>query len=175
MEQIKIQYLKTKAGELMLGAYDNQLCLCDWRHRKMRNAIDGRLQRLLNASYTEEGSEVVELATAQLHEYLAGERTTFDVPLLLAGTDFQKTVWQALLQVPYGSVQTYADLSRTISNTLAVRAVASANGANAISIFIPCHRIIGSNGQLVGYAGGLEAKKQLLELEASHSKQLSLF
>ena len=92
------------------------------------------------------------------------------------GTDFQKEVWTELIKIPYGESRTYLELSKQLGNELAIRAVASANGANAISIIVPCHRIIGSDGKLIGYAGGLSAKKKLLELEgALKTNQLSLF
>ncbi len=100
----------------------------------------------------------------------------FDIPLLLVGSEFQKSVWNALLQVPYGVTETYLGLSKNIENEKAIRAVASANGANAIAIIVPCHRIIGSDGSLVGYAGGLNAKRKLLNIEkALDNSQLSLF
>lgn len=176
MESIHVQYFTTPFGELILGAYNDQLCLCDWRYRKMRDAIDTRLQKSLNAVYVEQKAEVTDRAIGQLKEYFNGERKDFDIPLLFAGTDFQKSVWKALLEVPYGEVQTYGGLAKKMNNVPAVRAIAAANGANAISIFVPCHLIIGSNGQLIGYAGGLDAKKKLLELEANDSlKQLNLF
>ena len=92
-------------------------------------------------------------------------RQEFDVPIQMVGTDFQKSVWNALLKVAYGTTSSYLQLAKYINNEKAVRAVAGANGANAIAIIIPCHRIIGSNGELVGYAGGLPAKKSLLTLE----------
>ena len=92
-------------------------------------------------------------------------RKTFDIPLLLLGSTFQKQVWNALLKIPYGTTKSYQELSKIINNEKAVRAVANANGANAIGIIIPCHRIIGSNGKLTGYAGGLDKKKKLLHLE----------
>jgi methylated-DNA-[protein]-cysteine S-methyltransferase len=101
----------------------------------------------------------------ELDEYFAGTRHSFDVPLLLVGSDFQKSVWEALIQVAYGQTETYLGLSRILGNELAIRAVAAANGANAISIVVPCHRIIGSKGELIGYAGGLAAKQKLLTLE----------
>ncbi len=176
MEPIRIQYFQTQYGELILGAYKDQLCLCDWRYRKMRTAIDNRLQKLLNTEYIEEETEVINLTITQLKEYFDGTRKEFTIPLLLAGTDFQKTVWNALLEIPYGSVETYAGLSKKINNIPAVRAVAAANGANAISILIPCHRIIGSDGKLIGYAGGIKTKKDLLELESNgNPEQLKLF
>ena len=92
------------------------------------------------------------------------------------GSDFQKRVWQELLKIPYGSTASYLTLSQKLGNEKAIRAVASANGANAISIFIPCHRVIGSDGNLTGYAGGIHTKKKLLELESdSANEQLELF
>ena len=133
----------------------------------MRTTIDIRLQKGFNATYAEEDSDVLKLAREQFDEYFQGKRKIFDVPLLMVGTDFQKSVWNALIQIPYGTTASYLELSKNIGNEKAVRAVASANGANAISIMIPCHRIIGSNGDLVGYAGGLPTKKRLLELESN--------
>ena len=108
------------------------------------------------------------LTRGQLDEYLNGDRIEFDIPILMVGTDFQKTVWNALMKVPYGSTSTYQQLAKTIRNEKAVRAVASANGANSIGLVIPCHRIIGSDGKLVGYGGGLAVKKRLLKLECAN-------
>ncbi len=93
------------------------------------------------------------------------QRQEFDIPFITVGSDFQKSVWDALLKVPYGTTSTYLQLAKDINNKKAVRAVANANGANSMSIIIPCHRIIGSNGELTGYGGGLPLKKRLLELE----------
>ena len=105
------------------------------------------------------------MACRQLDEYFRHERQSFDLPLFFVGTEFQKKVWQTLLTIPYGTTVSYAYLARRIGMPRAVRAVANANGANAISIFVPCHRVIGSDGSLTGYGGGLPAKKYLLELE----------
>ncbi|KAB2868464.1 MAG: methylated-DNA--[protein]-cysteine S-methyltransferase, partial [Bacteroidales bacterium] len=101
----------------------------------------------------------------------------FELPLLLIGTPFQKSIWNELLKIPYGKTETYMGLSQKLNNTKAIRAVAAANGANAISIIVPCHRIIGSNGELVGYAGGVDVKQKLLRLENSdnYAEQLKLF
>jgi len=162
---ISIHYYKTPVGELILGSYDNKLCLADWRYRKMRSTLDNRIQKGLNAEYVEESSEVIVEAMKQFDEYFRNERQSFDIPLLMVGTDFQKSVWEGLIKIPYGTTASYSELSQNIGNEKAVRAVASANGANAISIMIPCHRIIGSDGSLTGYAGGLPVKKKLLELE----------
>lgn len=174
--EIKIEYFKTLLGELILGSFNNKLCLCDWRYRKMRTSIDKRLKTGLNADFTEESSNIVKETKTQLTQYFNGKRTKFDIPLLLIGSDFQKSVWNALLQIPYGKTDTYLGLSKKLENEKAIRAVATANGANVISIIVPCHRIIGSDGDLVGYAGGLDAKMKLLYLENALIKsQLSLF
>lgn len=102
---------------------------------------------------------------SQLSEYFDGERTEFSVPLAPAGTEFQRRVWDALRTIPYGRTWTYMDLAQTLGNPLAIRAVAAANGKNPISIIVPCHRVIGSDGNLTGFAGGLERKRFLLDRE----------
>ena len=162
---ICIQTYRSPVGDILLGSYDGKLCLSDWKYRKMRTSIDKRLQKGLKAEYVEESSEVIVETMKQLDAYFSNKRKIFDIPLLMVGTDFQKSVWQGLMKIPYGTTVSYLELSKKIGNEKAVRAVASANGANAISIMIPCHRIIGSNGDLTGYAGGLPVKKKLLELE----------
>ena len=166
MKYINIKYYKSPVGEILLGSYDDKLCLADWRYRKMRTTIDSRIQKALQAEYMEESSEVIEETITQLEAYFTHERKVFDIPLLMLGTDFQKSVWRGLLNIPYGKTASYLELAKNIGNEKAVRAVASANGANAISILIPCHRIIGSDGSLTGYAGGLAVKKKLLDLES---------
>lgn len=101
----------------------------------------------------------------QLSEYFAGQRQHFDLPLTFEGTDFQQKVWQALLSIPFAETRSYRDIAAQIGNVKAVRAVGAANGKNPISIIAPCHRVIGANGQLVGFAGGLNNKHILLQLE----------
>ncbi|MDP6744037.1 MAG: methylated-DNA--[protein]-cysteine S-methyltransferase [SAR324 cluster bacterium] len=165
MTDICIQYHKTKIGELILGSFEGKLCLLDFNYRKMRNAVDDRIKKGLNADFIEEDSEIIEKTRTELDEYFKENRREFDVPIQMVGTDFQKSVWNALLKVAYGTTSTYLQLAKDINNGKAVRAVAGANGANAIAIIIPCHRIIGSSGELVGYAGGLPTKKRLLTLE----------
>lgn len=165
MNKISIQYYKSPVGEILLGSFEGKLCIADWKYRRMRTTIDKRIQKGLKAEYVEQSSEVIEETIVQMKEYFANERKDFDIPLLMVGTDFQKSVWEGLIKIPYGTTASYLELSKNIGNEKAVRAVASANGANSISIMIPCHRIIGSNGDLVGYAGGLPAKKKLLEIE----------
>jgi len=151
----------------------------------MRKAVDERIQKGLNTDFLNfdldsekknptsatdkdirpENLEVIQKTIEQLEDYFSGNRKTFDVPISMVGTDFQQSVWKELMEIPFGETRSYLELSQQLGNPDAIRAVASANGANAISIIIPCHRIIGSNGSLVGYAGGLDAKKRLLRLE----------
>jgi len=108
-------------------------------------------------------------ALAELGDYFTGTRTSFTLPLTPTGTDFQKDVWQALQTIPYGQTCSYVDIATQIDRPKAVRAVGTANGSNPISIFIPCHRVIGKNGTLTGYAGGLSQKKILLDLETQNT------
>ncbi len=169
MNQININYYKTKIGELMLGSFDGKLCLLDYRYRKMRKSVDNRIRKGLNANFVEHDDEILRKTREQLDEYLNEGRKEFDIPLLMVGSVFQKNVWDALMKVPYGTTSTYLHQSKNINNEKAVRAVASANGANSISIIITCHRIIGSNGELVGYGGGLPVKKRLLKLEQNNN------
>jgi methylated-DNA-[protein]-cysteine S-methyltransferase len=157
-------------GELILGSNRNRLCLCDWRFRKMRSSIDRRIAKGINAEFRSGTSTVLEQAEEELSEYFEGNRAKFSVPIVLVGSDFQKSVWAALLSTPFGSTRTYLELSEAIGNTKAIRAVASANGANALSILVPCHRIIGSDGSPVGYAGGISVKRKLLELERAQNQ-----
>ena len=143
----------------------------------MRQPIELRIQKALNAEYREDNSLIIEKTIKQITEYFANNRTVFDIPLKLIGTNFQQKVWKQLINNPFGQTSSYLQLPRDLENEKAIRAIASANGANAISIIVPCHRIIGSDGKLVGYAGGLDTKKKLLKLEAKekYHEQLELF
>ena len=176
MQSIIISYFKSPVGELIIGSYKEKLCICDWRFRKMRSAVDKRFSSALNAEFETGSSEIIQQTIQQLTEYFDLKRSTFDLPLLFVGTDFQKQVWNELIKVPFGETRSYIQLAKSLKNEGAIRAVASANGANAISIVVPCHRIIGADGSLTGYAGGVPAKKKLLMLEgALISDQLELF
>jgi methylated-DNA-[protein]-cysteine S-methyltransferase len=177
MREIAFQYFITDLGELILGSFNEHLCLCDWRYRKMRDRINKRLTRGLDAHFVHAKTGVTSLAREQLEEYFSGHRTGFDIPLLMVGSAFQKSVWDALLEIPYGKTESYMGLARKIGDEKAIRSVAAANGANAVSIFIPCHRVVGSDGSLTGYGGGLGAKWQLLQLEMSGQTrdQMTLF
>jgi methylated-DNA-[protein]-cysteine S-methyltransferase len=165
MSQINIQYYKNQYAHFILGSYEGKLCLLDFRYRKMRKTVDNRLKKGLNAQFVEQDDAILQETKKQLEAYFTMQRKSFDIPMITVGTEFQKKVWQALMKVPYGKTASYLQLARAIDNEKAVRAVASANGANAIGIIIPCHRIIGSNGELTGYGGGLPLKKRLLKLE----------
>jgi len=168
-----IEY-KTPVGELILASHGDKLCLCDWKYRKMRTAIDARIKKYYQLEFQKKESEVIAQTIDQLKEYFDGNRQSFNIALDLIGTEFQKKVWNELIQIPYGNTLSYLQLSRKLGDEKAIRAVATANGANGISIIVPCHRIIGSDGNLVGYAGGLPAKKKLLILEGA-LKENSLF
>ncbi len=165
MNIVNIKYHSTPFGELIIGVSGEALCLCDWRYRKLRSTIDNRLKKSLDAEYREADHPLISETIAQLSEYLSGRRQSFQIPLTFTGSAFQQEVWQQLLKIPYGKTVSYLELARLLGNEKSVRAVASANGANAISIVVPCHRVTGSNGELTGYAGGLAAKRKLLELE----------
>ena len=121
--------------------------------------------------FTEVKNEINTFVWQQLDEYFNKKRTIFDVPLDFDGTDFQKRVWSELVKVPFGKTKSYMDISRALGDVKAIRAVGMANGSNKIAIIVPCHRIIGSDGSLTGYAGGLHRKKWLLEFETPPIQQ----
>jgi len=176
MKTIFIAEFETDFGTLILGDFEGKLCLCDWKFRKMRTQIDQRIKTGLQAEFQEKTTDLHLKTQKQLNAYFAAETQEFEIPLQFVGTEFQQKVWNQLLQIKYGETDSYLALSKKLANQKAIRAVASANGANAISIIVPCHRIIGSNGELIGYSGGLSTKKKLLELENPALKnQMSLF
>jgi methylated-DNA-[protein]-cysteine S-methyltransferase len=181
MEPILIKNYKSAWGELQLGIYQEKICMVDWTYRKMRSTNDQRIKEGLKADFQQSDSAMFNTIIESLEAYKNGELKEFELPLLLVGTEFQREVWRKLLEIPYGQTWSYQDLALAMNNLGAIRAVAAANGANAISILVPCHRVIGSDGSLTGYAGGIPAKKQLLLLEnpdfgkVDHKGQLSLF
>ncbi|MGN7781381.1 methylated-DNA--[protein]-cysteine S-methyltransferase [Mycolicibacterium sp. 22603] len=144
--------------------------------------VDGRLRHLRMQDQTYEPSrdgwefddDAFVDAAAQLHAYFAGTLTEFDLDLDLVGTEFQRRVWHALLTIPYGQTRTYGDIARQVGSPTAFRAVGLANGHNPIGIIVPCHRVIGANGGLTGYGGGLDRKRSLLDMEKCRT-ELSLF
>jgi methylated-DNA-[protein]-cysteine S-methyltransferase len=147
-------------GELKLIASDKGLAAILWENDDPDRVRLGPLVE--NA-----GHPVLVEAAKQLGEYFAGEREAFDLPLDFHGTDFQKQVWAALLAIPFGETRSYAEIARAVGRPTAFRAVGAANGKNPISIIAPCHRVIGTNGTLTGFAGGLAAKERLLAIEGA--------
>lgn len=142
---------KTPIGDLRLEADDEGLTRIEF-HAVSSGSSDGP-------------KPVLRMAIQQLEEFFAGQRKTFDVPLALHGTPFQLEVWRALLRIPYGATTTYAAIANSIGRPAATRAVGAANGANPIPIIVPCHRVIGSNGSLTGFGGGIDVKRWLLNFE----------
>ena len=166
MSTIYTKQLRTPIGTLILGAHNDKLCLCDWVDRRDRAQIDRRIQRALEAEYIEGSSQVIVQAIEELNGYFRGESHRFGTPLMPIGTPFQQAVWREIVKIPYGTTASYKEIAARIGKSEAVRAVANAIGANALSLFIPCHRIIASDGGIGGYAGGLEVKRALLKIES---------
>ncbi|MCA0200767.1 MAG: methylated-DNA--[protein]-cysteine S-methyltransferase [Proteobacteria bacterium] len=152
--------MKSPVGELTLIATDKGLAAILWPK-------DDPARVRVKPGAANDRHPILRKAAAQLKEYFAGKRKAFDLTLDFDGTDFQKKVWHALLGIPFGETRSYAEIAKTIKKPKAVRAVGAANGRNPISIVAPCHRVIGSNGKLTGFAGGLEAKAILLKLESA--------
>ena len=169
MNSIHIQYYNSPCGEIVLASMGNELCLCDWNEMPCAERNKHRLVKYMNAVFRVETSDVLEQTKKQLDEYFAGTRKAFDIPLHPVGTEFQQQVWNALLEIPYGETRSYKDIALSIANPKGIRAVAQAIGANGISILIPCHRVIGSNHSLTGFAGGIEAKRILLQIERENN------
>ena len=157
--QYDYKKIQTPVGQLTLVANDHALIAVLWENDDPNRVKLVELTQNLDHSILNETEK-------QLIEYFAGQRTQFNLPLEFQGTTFQKSVWSALLNIPFGETRTYKDIAESIGNVKAVRAVGAANGKNPISIIAPCHRVIGANGKLVGFAGGLENKQILLKLES---------
>jgi methylated-DNA-[protein]-cysteine S-methyltransferase len=150
--------IESPIGKLKLVASDKGLVAVLWKNDSPRRV------RLGEVVANEQHPVLVE-TERQIGEYFAGERRSFSVTLDMRGTRFQSDVWQALLSIPFGETRSYGQLAKQLGNPLATRAVGAANGRNPVSIIVPCHRVIGSSGKLTGFAGGLEAKAHLLNLE----------
>jgi len=156
-------YLDTPIGELLLAGVGDALSMIGFPKGAMRR--DPEPDWIYN-------EEPLEKARTQLAEYFSGERKDFDLPLKLSGTEFQVSVLEALLEIPYGETTSYGAIAKQIGRPKAVRAVGAANGRNPIPIIVPCHRVIGSSGDLTGFGGGLDTKEALLRLEAENSNGL---
>ncbi|MBL7962186.1 methylated-DNA--[protein]-cysteine S-methyltransferase, partial [bacterium] len=125
----------------------------------------GKIQKVFDAELIEGTNDVIEQAEKDLQEYFSGKRKNFTIPLDLRGSEFELQIWGQLLKIPYGQVCSYGDIAKKINNPKSVRAVGGANHNNPVAIIVPCHRVIGKNGSLVGYGGGIEKKQLLIELE----------
>jgi AraC family transcriptional regulator of adaptative response/methylated-DNA-[protein]-cysteine methyltransferase len=162
---VKVTRIPTPLGPVVAGATDEAVCLLEFADRRMLPTQLGRLQRRLGAVLTPGDSPLLAELQRELDEYFAGRRLDFDVPIVAAGTPFQERVWAELRKIRAGETMSYAELARRIGRPTAVRAVARANGDNRVAILIPCHRVVGSDGKLTGYGGGLWRKQRLLDLE----------
>lgn len=162
------QQISTPLGEVTLATTTQGICLLAFSQQSQSlNKAIADLERRLNTVAVTGNHPYLDQAVTELAAYFAGEQQSFTVPLHPLGTAFQQRVWQSLLTIPYGQTICYSQQAQSLHQPTAVRAVARANGANKISILIPCHRVIGKNHQLTGYAGGLERKQQLLNLESA--------
>ncbi len=150
---------------MLAGGTDEGICLFEFADRRMLETQIERVGRLLGAQCVPGPCRHFDALSRQIGEYFAGKRREFDLPLVTTGTPFQEKVWAGLRTIPYGATRSYGEQAAAIGMPSAVRAVARANGDNRIAIIIPCHRVIGANGKLTGYGGGLWRKKFLLDLE----------
>jgi O-6-methylguanine DNA methyltransferase len=166
---IKKTIIETPIGEMVAGATKDGICLLEFSDRKTLSTQMEEIAGLLETTITEGSNRHLRMLKRQLKEYFKGKRMKFSLHLLTPGTEFQQAVWKELLKIPYGSTRSYQEQADLLKNPLSVRAVAQANGANKLAIIIPCHRVIGSDGHMVGYGGGLERKKWLLDHEKKFS------
>lgn len=166
---ITVAQLLTPLGPMYAGASDKGVCLLEFNDRKALQKQLARIQQKMNAIFVPGEHEYLQQLQQQLNEYFTGDRTHFDIPLVLVGSDFQQQAWRALQQIPYAETRSYQQQAEAIKNPLAIRAIASANAANALAILIPCHRVIAKSGSMAGYAGGIWRKQYLLNLESGSS------
>ena len=162
---VHVTRVTTPLGPMVVGATRTAVVLCEFADRRMLPTQFDRLGKRLDAVFVPGSNRWTKAAGKQLTEYFAGKRVDFEFPMELPGTEFQQAVWEALRAVPFGRTSTYGDLASSIGRSGAVRAVGKANGDNRMAIVVPCHRIVGTGGALVGYGGGLWRKQRLLELE----------
>ena len=162
---IYVNRIETPLGPMVAGATDKGLCLLEFADRRMLETQLKRLIKWLNGFIVSGDNVFIKQISEQLEKYFGGGLKSFSVQLDLPGTEFQKAVWNELLKIPYGKTTTYESIAKQIKNPNAIRAVATANGDNRLGIIIPCHRVIGKDGKLHGYGGGLWRKRKLLEIE----------
>jgi len=170
---IRTERIATPLGAMLAGATDNGICLLEFIDSDRIERQLRRVQKLFRAELITDRNRHLNTLSIQLEQYFAGSRKEFDLVVVALGTPFQQAVWKELMKIPYGKTISYKEEAERIGRPTAVRAVARANGANPISVVIPCHRVIGKNGKLVGYGGGLGRKQWLLDLERKHVGGLS--
>jgi AraC family transcriptional regulator of adaptative response/methylated-DNA-[protein]-cysteine methyltransferase len=155
-------------GPMLVGATDQAVCLLEFADRRMLQTQLRRLAERLDSSFAPGTNPVIDLAVGELKAYFNGDLDRFTMPIRASGTDFQAVVWDQLLEIPYGTTVSYGDVARALGRASAVRAVARAVGDNRIAIVVPCHRVVGADGRLTGYGGGLWRKQKLLDHERMH-------
>lgn len=168
--ELIMKEVDTPLGVMVFASTPKGLCLLDFKYRKSFPTIFKRIEKLYGNNISQGTSPFIEQAEQELQLYLQNKLQKFTVPLDIRGSQFQVKVWQALLQIKYGKTVSYLDIAKIINQPEAVRAVANANGQNGLAIIIPCHRVIGSDGTLTGYGGGLPIKKKLLRLESEKTQ-----
>nr|MBN2276621.1 bifunctional transcriptional activator/DNA repair protein Ada [candidate division Zixibacteria bacterium] len=168
---ISVTRILTPLGPMIAGVVDKGICLLEFADRRMIETQFKRLRRALDAEIIPGPSPLFDKLDLQLKEYFEGRRRNFEIPLVIPGTEFQRKVWEVLQTIPYGTTRSYREQAGLLGRPEAIRAVARTNGDNRIAILIPCHRVIGSDGQLTGYGGGLWRKRYLLDLEKAALKQ----
>jgi AraC family transcriptional regulator of adaptative response/methylated-DNA-[protein]-cysteine methyltransferase len=168
---IKTVKIETPLGEMTAAATQEGICLLAFTDKDILDEAFKDLSYIFNTSVKSGGNKHLRALRKQLKEYFKGKRKEFSLSLITPGTDFQKEVWKLLQKIPYGSTISYLEQAEQLKNAKAVRAVAGANGANRIAVVIPCHRVIGSDGSMIGYGGGLERKKWLIDHEKRYSGQ----
>jgi AraC family transcriptional regulator of adaptative response/methylated-DNA-[protein]-cysteine methyltransferase len=168
---IVTEIIETPIGNMVAGSTEEGICLLEFTDRRMLNTEYKIISKYLKDDISEGHTIHIENMKMELKEYFDGKRKTFTAPLVFTGTDFQKSVWNELLRIPFGSTRSYKRQAEALGDSSLVRAVANANGMNKISIVVPCHRVIGENGHLTGYGGGLWRKKWLIDHEKKFSGQ----
>ena len=172
MSAFLVSEMESPVGTLLLGMYNGELCCVEFgRLDQLSDSLKKWARRWTGADRLIVDGKALQPFRSQLEQYFAGNRKTFDLPVRLYGTPFQLRVWSALSSIPYGETRSYKEVAKKIGCDKAVRAVGGANHRNPLSIIVPCHRVIGSDGSMVGYGGGLSVKIRLLELEAKYKER----
>jgi O-6-methylguanine DNA methyltransferase len=172
MRELAYQIIESPVGELIIGGSEAGCCLVEYVDRGGSDTIRSRTERRYGGVMVETKSALLSFVQDELDRYFSGCLRRFSFPLDMKGSPFERSVWDALLAIPYGGTTTYGDIARTVGKPLATRAVGRANGANPLAIVVPCHRVIQSDGGMRGYGGGIWRKEALLNLE-SGGKELS--